>query len=129
MVASLGAVPPALMEITRFSRALYTSTKASPPNPVMEGSVTARTAKAATAASKALPPDRKIASPTCVACGLRVEMACRLPRTTGRRVRTEGGSGTSFIVGLLILLFCTPAEGLDVPRESVDKAFRVTDAQ
>jgi hypothetical protein len=62
--------------------------KASPPTPVMFGSVTLRTAAMAIDASTALPPPFKTPTPTCEASGWLEATMPRLARTTDRPAGT-----------------------------------------
>ncbi len=61
--------------------------------PVDADSVTLRTAAAATAASAALPPRRRIASPACDASGLLVATMPRRATTIERRVLKSNDIG------------------------------------
>src|SRR5579884_1868425 len=90
IVAIRGAFPAALIDTTLRSRAGYTRTAASPPSPVIAGSVIINTATPAAAASNAFPPSRSTCSAACVACGFRDDTAYRWPRITGRVVRVTG---------------------------------------
>ena len=67
-VAAMAARPDPLRPVTCPS-GRPTSTKQSPPMPVMCGSVMHRTAAAVTAASAALPPRFRTSSAASVACG------------------------------------------------------------
>src|SRR5215472_11455436 len=82
MVASLGAVPSALIEYTFFDLASYTSSVASLPMPFMLGCTTPSTAWPATMASNALPPARSMRSAVRVACGIMEAAAYSVPRAS-----------------------------------------------
>jgi len=64
-----GAAPLPLTAVTAPSSWLWISRKASPPIPLAQGSTTASTAPAATTASIAFPPARRIAAPASAASG------------------------------------------------------------
>ena len=59
--------------------------KASPPMPLLLGSMTVRHAAVAMAASMAFPPFFRISSPACAASGCVVHTMPRFPNTTLRR--------------------------------------------
>src|SRR2546428_10019926 len=70
MLALRGAAPLPLIAVTSWRRGEPTSRRASPPSWPLHGSTTVSTAPAAIAASIALPPSRRTASPAALASGL-----------------------------------------------------------
>ena len=83
-LAATGARPLALRPSRRFSGARWMRAKASPPMPTMWGSTTLRVARAATAASTALPPCSSTRQPARLARGWLVATTPRGAMTTER---------------------------------------------
>ena len=82
--AAGGAQPDPLRAMTSPSPRRISSAKQSPPMPVCVGSITPRSAMAATAASMALPPLRSTSSAASVAEGCDVAAIPRVPKASDR---------------------------------------------
>ncbi len=86
-MSACGARPVELSASSVFVFDQYTIAKASPPMPVMFGSVTLRAAAIAMAASAALPPRFRTSSPICDASGWLDATMPWVERTTDRPAR------------------------------------------
>ena len=112
-VQSAGAQPAEFRAYNFLSRALQTRAKRSPAMPVSFCEVTSSTAAAATAASMALPPCRRISKPACAASGSLVATMPWRAITSERPCPSqpwprEPGAATIFAAGLGVFSVGTP---------------------